>query len=204
MRFWIAFARPHENAIVTDNNTTLSVHAHIMVSLSVTLFFSKAGDGNENGKKKRFILEKQELCTCSTLFCTFLCHHCRTATWNSLKWRFVADVNTDQTTNFSFSLLNLVAVPKNSIPGKFTYIRLRFYTSRKNRDQHLSLLNSAVFATVAVVVDKAPYYGAVKNLPSGGSICKMMRFRCSFSPVTCGRYVKLKKNSPFSCALSAS
>ena len=53
MRFWIAFARPHENAIVTDNNTTLSVHAHIMVSLSVTLFFSKAGDGNENGKKKK-------------------------------------------------------------------------------------------------------------------------------------------------------
>ena len=52
LRFWIAFARPHENAIVTDNNTTLSVHAYIMVSLSVTLFFSKAGDGNENGKKK--------------------------------------------------------------------------------------------------------------------------------------------------------
>ena len=53
LRFWIAFARPHENAIVTDNNTTLSVHAHIMVPLSVTLFFSKAGDGNENGKKKK-------------------------------------------------------------------------------------------------------------------------------------------------------
>ena len=52
LRFWIAFARPHENTIVTDNNTTLSVHAYIMVSLSVTLFFSKAGDGNENGKKK--------------------------------------------------------------------------------------------------------------------------------------------------------
>ena len=82
---------------------------------------------------------------------------------------------------FLFLPLNLVAVPKNSIPGKFTYIRLRFYTSRKNRDQHLSLLNSDVFATVAVVVDKAPYYGAVKNLPSGGSICKKMRFRCSFS-----------------------
>ena len=37
---------------------------------------------------------------------------------------------------FLFLPLNLVAVPKNSIPGKFTYIRLRFYTSRKNRDQH--------------------------------------------------------------------
>ena len=81
---------------------------------------------------------------------------------------------------FLFLPLNLVAVPKNSIPGKFTYIRLRFYTSRKNRDQHLSLLNSDVFATVAVVVDKAPYYGAVKNLPSGDSICTKMRFRCGF------------------------
>ena len=88
---------------------------------------------------------------------------------------------------FLFLPLNLVAVPKNPIPGKFTYIRLRFYTSRKNRDQHLGLLNSAVFATVAVVVNKAPYYGAVKNLPCGGSICKKTRFRRSFSPVTCGR-----------------
>ena len=58
---------------------------------------------------------------------------------------------------FLFLPLNLVAVPKNSIPGKFTYIRLRFYTSRRNRDQQRSLLNSEVFGAVAVVVDKAPY-----------------------------------------------
>ena len=41
LRFLIAFARPHENAIVTDNNTTLWVHTHIMVTLSVTIFSSK-------------------------------------------------------------------------------------------------------------------------------------------------------------------
>ena len=58
MRFWVAFARPHENTIVTDNNTTLSVHAYIMVPLSVTLFFSKAGVGNENGKKKKVYIRK--------------------------------------------------------------------------------------------------------------------------------------------------
>ena len=53
------------------------------------------------------------------------------------------------------------------------------HQSKKSRPT-LSLLNSAVFDTVAVVVDKAPYYGAVKNLPSGGSICKKVRFRCVF------------------------
>ena len=40
-RFLIAFARGHENAIVTDSNITLWEHAHIMVTLSVTIFFSK-------------------------------------------------------------------------------------------------------------------------------------------------------------------
>ena len=39
--FLIAFARGHENAIVTDSNITLWEHAHIMVTLSVTIFFSK-------------------------------------------------------------------------------------------------------------------------------------------------------------------
>ena len=38
LRFLIAFARPHENAIVTDNNTTLWVHAHIMVSVRDVIF----------------------------------------------------------------------------------------------------------------------------------------------------------------------
>ena len=116
-RFLIAFARPHENAIVTDNNITLWEHAYIMVSLSVTLFFSKASVfihslgsfstttamATRTATKNRFILAKQQLCTCSTLFCTFLCRHCTTATWNSLKWRFMVDVNTRLQINFPFS-----------------------------------------------------------------------------------------------------
>ena len=44
------------------------------------------GDGNENGKKSnRLRLAKQQLCTWITLFCTFLCRHCTTATWKCLE-----------------------------------------------------------------------------------------------------------------------
>ena len=42
------------------------------------------GDGKENGKKKMFINNKQQLCTCITLFCTFLCRRYTTSTWNFL------------------------------------------------------------------------------------------------------------------------
>ena len=39
------------------------------------------GDGNKKGKKSnRFRLAKQQLCTCITLFSTFLCRHCTTTT----------------------------------------------------------------------------------------------------------------------------
>ena len=34
---------------------------------------SNDADGNQNGKKQQFLLAKQQLCTCTTLFCTFLC-----------------------------------------------------------------------------------------------------------------------------------
>ena len=38
-------------------------------------------DDKENGKKSnRFLLTKQQLCTCITLFCTFLCRRCTPAT----------------------------------------------------------------------------------------------------------------------------
>ena len=49
------------------------------------------GDGNENGKKA-----KQQLCTCITLFCTFLCRQCTITTWKCLISRFVENVNTRQ------------------------------------------------------------------------------------------------------------
>ena len=39
------------------------------------------GDGNENeNKTNRFRLAKQQLCTCITLFCTFLCRRCKNTT----------------------------------------------------------------------------------------------------------------------------
>ena len=47
-------------------------------------------------KCNRFRLEKQQLCTCITLFCTFLCRRCTTTTWKCLISRFVEDVNTDK------------------------------------------------------------------------------------------------------------
>ena len=57
---------------------------------------SDDGDVNENGKKaiSLFWTEKQQLCTCITLFCTFfyhhhLYHHCTTTTRKCLILRFV-------------------------------------------------------------------------------------------------------------------
>ena len=39
------------------------------------------GDNKEEGKKSnRVLLTKHQLCTCITLFCTFLCRRCTTAT----------------------------------------------------------------------------------------------------------------------------
>ena len=43
----------------------------------------------EGQKSYRFILAKQQLCTCITLFCTFLCRRCTTTTWKCLISRFV-------------------------------------------------------------------------------------------------------------------
>ena len=63
------------------------------------------GDGNKNGKWKRFRLAKQQLCTYITLFCTFLSRRCTTTTWKCLISRFVEDGNTGQ--QFSFSFLEL-------------------------------------------------------------------------------------------------
>ena len=53
-------------------------------------------------KWKRFRLAKQQLCTCITLFCTFLSRRCTTTTWKCLISRFVKDGNTGQQLSFSF------------------------------------------------------------------------------------------------------
>ena len=59
----------------------------------------------ERQKSNRFKLAKQQLCTCITLFCTFLCRHCTTTTWKCLISRFVENANTRQQLYFSFAKL---------------------------------------------------------------------------------------------------
>ena len=56
-------------------------------------------------KSNRVRLAKEKLCTCITLFYTFLCCRCMTTMWNCLIWRFVEDLNTRQWPSFSFSEL---------------------------------------------------------------------------------------------------
>ena len=56
----------------------------------------------ERQKSNRFRLAKQQLCTCITLFCTFLSRRCTTTTWKCLISRFVEDGNTRQQLSFSF------------------------------------------------------------------------------------------------------
>ena len=58
----------------------------------------------ERQKSYRFILAKQQLCTCITLFCTLLWRRCTTTTWKRLISRFVKDKN------FLFLFLNFDTV----------------------------------------------------------------------------------------------
>ena len=48
-------------------------------------------------------MSKTIICTCITLFCTFLCRHFTTTAWNYLKRRFVKDVDTRLQISFSLS-----------------------------------------------------------------------------------------------------
>ena len=71
----------------------------------------------ERQKSNWFRLAKQQLCTCITLFCTFLCRQCTTTTWNCLIPRFSEDVNTVNTRqrlSFSFPELRYSLFEFNS------------------------------------------------------------------------------------------
>ena len=57
----------------------------------------------------------------ATRFGTFLCRPCTTTTWNFCMQRLMAEVNTWRIIFPSLSL-NLVAIPRNSTPGKFAHI----------------------------------------------------------------------------------
>ena len=75
-------------------------------------------------KRNTFRLAKQ-LCTCITLFCTFLfaVRPLHGYDVNCIISRFIDNVNIDQhTTTNSFFSLNLNIFLKNSTPGKFAYI----------------------------------------------------------------------------------
>ena len=75
------------------------------------------GNGKENGEKSnKFILVKQQLCTCITLFCTFFSCCCTTVTCA----HFTEQVNTTQKVSFSFSKLTYGPVRFN--PENFSNI----------------------------------------------------------------------------------
>ena len=61
----------------------------------------------------------KQLCTCITLFCTFLCRHCTSVKMPDFT---LFGGRKQATTNLSFSFLNLSAVPKKSTLGKLAYI----------------------------------------------------------------------------------
>ena len=75
----------------------------------------------EREKSNRFISAKQKLCTCTTLFCTFLSRRCTTA-------------------NFLFLFLNLVTVLLDLTPENFA----------NNRQIQWNWIRSSKFETVRI------------------------------------------------------
>ena len=138
-----------------------------MVSCNIILKRPRRGRDNRELKQRRrrrqrerqqsnwFKLVKQQLCTCITLFCTFLCRRCTTTTWKCLISLFVEDVKTKQRLFSSFpelcSLLDLT-------PEKFVNIwRIKRVgiSAIKFEVARIHFL-SDVFVAVAVVVAEAP------------------------------------------------
>ena len=59
----------------------------------------------EQQKSNEFRLAKQQLCTCMTRFCTFLCRRCMTVTWKCLLFNVLSRTG-PQDNNFVFLFLN--------------------------------------------------------------------------------------------------
>ena len=93
----------------------------------------------ERQKSYRFRVTKQQLCTCITLSCTFLCRRFTTTTWKCLILRFVEDVNTRQ--RLSFSLPELWYSPLEFNSRKICQ-HLTNWTSWNKRDKAWSCANS--------------------------------------------------------------
>ena len=102
--------------------------------------WNEDGDIKENRKKSNtFRLAKQQLRTCITLFCIFLCCQCTTTGWKCIITRFGEDVNTRRRLSFSFpelwySLLELICRKKCQ--------HLTNWTTWNNRDKFWSRATS--------------------------------------------------------------
>ena len=107
----------------------------------------------ERQKSNEFRPAKQQLCTCITLFCTFLCRRCTTTTWNCLISRFVEDGNKRQQLSFSFPELWCSPLEFNS--KQIWLIKRDGISAIKFEAAQIHFL-SDVFVAVAVVDAKAP------------------------------------------------
>ena len=81
-------------------------------------FSNDDGDVNKSRKSNSFWLAKRQLCTCLTLFCTFLCHHCATTTLQCLISHDVLWSTRTQDNGIHFIFLNFDTVFYNSTPEK--------------------------------------------------------------------------------------
>ena len=90
-------------------------------------------------KSNRFWLAKQRLCTCVTLFCTFLCRRFTTTTWKRPNFTFRRGRQQKTTTYFSFPELWYSLLEFNS---RKNCQHLTNWTSWNKRDKVWSSANS--------------------------------------------------------------
>ena len=142
----------------------------------------------ERQKRNRYTVAKQQLCTCITLFCTFVCRHCTTTTWKSSKfyvfWRMWT-----QESDFLSPFLNFHTVFWNSSPGKNCQIANR--TRCNKRDKVWSNSNpllSDVSVAVAIVVGlpNVSWLTTPWPLSTSPSTSPVILHRFVFGWVSCG------------------
>ena len=83
--------RPGKSALGT--RLFFPANAGVTYNNNRDLKIRRQGRQRERQKSCRLKLAKQQLCTCTTIFSTFLCRHCMTTTWKCLISRFMEDVN---------------------------------------------------------------------------------------------------------------
>ena len=113
---------------------------------SLSLYGYPDGDDKENVKKQlvEHSQAKQQLCTCITLSCTFLCRHCTTMTGKCLILRFMEDVNKRRVNFLSLSDLEYRSKEFGSNRVRLHLIKL---VSWSNCDRDWKNANSLFLAT---------------------------------------------------------